>query len=197
MSYAKNTSNKSLAKFNKDIGILASHEYSTTPEDILEKIEYDVKGPNLEVRNQIEEIFFNNVYEYISETFNGVLVNDVSNTNIYLQQNLGMELTRLQALLKNIINQINVTRESVLENQFNMKQNYNKAKIIQYTILAVILIFIMMSVAYQNYISYNWMYVLIGLIIFLYLVILYFYIQANQRRKLDDWNKINFNFKPT
>lgn len=196
MSYAKNTSNKSLAKFNKDIGILASHEYSTTPEDILEKIEYDVKGPNIEVRNQIEEIFFNNVYEYISETFNGVLVNDVSNTNIYLQQNLGMELTKLQATLKKLINQINLSRENTFESQYAMQMNYNNAKIIQYTILAVVLIFIMLNIGSQKYLPYNWMYVLIGLIVFFYLVLLYFFIMQNQRRHLDDWNKINFSMKP-
>lgn len=191
----EHNSNELLNEFNKDIGILSSNEYSTTPQEIIDKIENNVKGTDVDIRNQIEEIFFSNVYDYITETFNGILYSDIKNSNSYIKNNLGRELQTISKRGKDAINAIHRNRQMYFEKLYQLNKNNNTSNVIKITMLSIILSFIFLQLSMQKRVSFTYSYIFIGVILIIYLILIIVNIKTNRMRG-SEWNKFNFKVKP-
>lgn len=191
----ENRSNDLLSKFNKDIGILSSNQYSLTAQEILEKIENDVAGKDIDRKNSIEDIFFHNIYDYINEMFSGILYNDVKTTNDYIKTNLNSENIKLERKRKEIANEIYKKRHLYKEKRYAINKDKNTTFIIKITIMVILLSFILIQLGLENVISMIISYLIIGLLFVIYLVIIVINIKINQNRQLE-WDKFNFNVKP-
>lgn len=189
-------SDQLLKNFNNDLGLLSSSDYSTTPEEIIDKIENDIKGSDVQVKNQIEEIFFNNVHDYISETFNGIIYNDVANTNYFITKNLLKEIQRLSKKEDNIKNNTQRLRQQYKELLSNISKTFYTTNLIKFSIFALLSVFLLIQLSKDKYVSQVSSFSLITIIVLIYLIVIVYNILKNKNRKKGNWDEYVFKVKP-
>jgi len=196
MGDADNTSNRVLTDFNERVGILSTHEFSTTPDEIAGYISNDTVGDATEIKNQMDAIFLENVDGYVKDTFNGIMLSNVGNTNTYLTTNLQKEHDNAVNMYKNSTSQINKTRLQLLEKEYAVHYNIFLSKLIQITTLVIVLSFILIKASIDNLLSMVVSVTLVVLITVVYLIFLAVVLHKNSRRYSDKWDKYYFNLKP-
>lgn len=181
-----------VSEFNKNAGLLSTHNYLSSPEEISLFVSGDVTGQFSDMRRSMEEVFITNVAGYINETFNGVLLNNVANTNAYLRTNIASEFERIQSLHSRLKNQIYKNRIDVLEKTYNVHYNRFRIKIVQATTIVTLLCVLISGFILGNTISLGLgMLMIIGILV-IYIVGLALALRVNGRRRIDDWDKYYF-----
>lgn len=196
MGDADNTSNRVLTEFNKKVGILSTHQFSTTPDEIAAYISNDTVGDATEIKNQMDAIFLENVDGYVKDTFNGIMLNNVGNTNGYLRTNLSREHENAQKLYRNITSQIHKARLGLLEKEYSIHYNRFLSMLYQITALVVVLSFILVKAVLDDYISLVLSIILIIIIVVIYILFLVVVLRRNSRRNSYKWDKFYFDLKP-
>lgn len=196
MSSPDVTSNNAQAEFNKKIGIMASHVYQSTPAEIKTQISEDMNGSNTALTASIEGIFKKNVVGYIQDTFEGVLLNDLQNTNAFLQRNIQHELDRSGNIYKQTANQVHKSRINVFESQYAIHKNNFTSSFIKATLFVIIIVFVIFKLARDGRIYYGFANTIMLVITFIYIVMLTLFLRDNASRRNDDWNKYHFEYKP-
>ncbi len=181
-----------VTEFNKNAGLLATHNYLSSPEEISLFVSGDVTGQFSDMRREMEEVFITNVGGYINETFNGVLLNNVANTNAYLRTNIASEFERIQLLHSRLKNQIYKNRIDVLEKTYNVYYNRFRIKIVQATTIVTLLCILISGFILANSISLGIGVIMIIGILIIYIVGLALALRVNSRRRIDDWDKYYF-----
>lgn len=181
-----------VTEFNKNAGLLATHNYLSSPEEISLFVSGDVSGQFSDMRREMEEVFITNVGGYINETFNGVLLNNVANTNAYLRTNIASEFERIQLLHSRLKNQIYKNRIDVLEKTYNVYYNRFRIKIVQATTIVTLLCILISGFILANSISLGIGVIMIIGILIIYIVGLALALRVNSRRRIDDWDKYYF-----
>lgn len=192
VSGQEQTSNEAIRDFNNRMGLLASHNYAESPDSISAFIADSSTGSSTEIKNTMERIFNENIEGYITETFNGVLLNNVANTNLYLRENLGSELQRVKGIHENLKNQIYKTRIKIMEKMYTYHHNVFRCKVIKGTILLTLLCFAVLGAVETQGVSMNLGIIIIALLLIIYVVILVIALRINNRRRIDNWDKYYF-----
>lgn len=195
--YNEQKSDELLQNFNNDLGLLSSSDYATTSEDIIDKIENDIKGSDVQIKNQIEDIFFNNVHDYVTETFNGIIYNDLINVNKYIGKNLFYEMQRLNKNFNFIKNNIQRLRYQYNEIAYTIKKNVFITNLVKLSILASLLIFLFYQLGQDNLYPKIVSIVLMVITLFIYLLVLVYNILNNKDRKYGNWDEFDFKVKPS
>lgn len=188
----QDVSNDAIRDFNNRMGLLASHNYVESPEAISDFIADSSTGSSVDIQNTMERIFNTNIEGYITETFNGVLLNNVTNTNMYLRENMGNELQRVTAIQDQLKNQIYKTRIQIMEKLYTYHHNRFRCKVIKGTILLTLICFAILGAVETQGVSMNLGIILIALLLIVYVVILTISLRTNNKRRIDNWNKYYF-----
>ncbi len=189
---ANSASEQALTNFNKKVGLLASHNFVNTPEEIQAVITSNTVGVPSNNKDFLDHAFDSNIRGYISETFSGVLLNNVKNTNSFLRSNLDDEMGRINGMYNQIKSNIYKTRISVLEKLYVVELNRFRIKIIQGTIFLCILCFSILGLLELQKISRNLGIIIICILIIIYIVLIIAALRVNERRRIDDWDKYYF-----
>lgn len=196
MSDAENTWNNAQTSFNKNLGILSTSEFSSTPYDVEKSVSSDVAGEGTDTKNEMEQVFMSNVNGYLSDTFSGVLLNNVGNTNGYLQTNLARELENAQKMYKNITNQIEKSRLSLIEKEYSIHYNAFLSKIYQITTLVIVLTFLVIKAIIDEHMQFVVATILLASIWVAYSLFLVVVFRRNGKRYSDKWDKYYFSEVP-
>lgn len=181
-----------ITEFNKNAGLLATHNYLSTPDEINMFVNNDRTGQYSDMRRQMEEVFITNVAGYINETFNGVLLNNVANTNAYLRTNISSEFERISSMYARLKNQIYKNRIDVLEKKYNIRFNRFRIKIVQVSTIVTLLCFMIIGLIISKTINSVFGFILIISVLIIFLVGLAIALRINGRRRVDDWEKYYF-----
>lgn len=192
MSSPEVTSDTASANFHKALGILSTHKYSITPEEINQYVDQDVNGVDINKKNTLENVFTDNARQYIDDTFNGVLLNNVANTSNYLRKNLAHELERTQNIHTQIVNQIGKSRLSAMESEYTLHYNYFISRIMRLTILLITILFICAALLIKG-INFGLTITFMIIVFVAYIIIVIIMLRKNMSRRSDDWDKFNFN----
>lgn len=189
---AEAISNDAINDFNNRMGLLASHNYEISPDEIGEYVNDSQTGSPIEVQNSMENVFYQNIEGYITETFNGVLLNNVSNTNTFLRQNLDSEMGRIESILNQLKSSIYKTRIKILEKNYTVHHNRFRSRVIQATILLCLICFAILGAIETQGVNMNLGIILIALLLIVYVILLTLALRVNNKRRIDDWGKYYF-----
>lgn len=178
--------------FNRRLGILASGDYSVSPQ-VFERIVRDnVTGTPVENSSKIQEVFFDNVRMYLVDTNQAMLLNDVTNTNTFLRDSIGKELEKNTTLRDKTFNQIHKTRHNYLNKRYTTKNNQFVASLLQATIFVVLVLGCLFAMLKDEQLGQNTVIIIASVLVAFYLLIMILFLKQNQLRRKDDWDKFYF-----
>ena len=179
--------------FNKRLGILASGDYSVTPE-VFEKIVRDnVTGTPVETSAKIQDVFFDNVRMYLVDTNQAMLLNDVTNTNMFLRESMTKELEKTTTLRDKTFNHIHKARQRYLNKKYAIKENQFITTLLQFTVFTILVIALIFGGSIQEaYYSLKTAAIISSIVALFYLVVVIMFLKQNQLRRKDDWDKFYF-----
>lgn len=185
-----------LTEFNKDLGLLANYDYSTTPEELEKYIQNDIQGSDILVKNNLETIFYENTNSYIESSFNSLMLNNLRNLNTFVKDNLNASEKEMSQKYNRIKNQISKSRINSLENQWML--NYYRFVRFLFIITSVCLLCLYINLYAFKFLSLPTALFVISvlIIVLLYFGILITSLNRKNKRREDDWNKLIFEWKP-
>jgi hypothetical protein len=192
MSDNENVSNNMLSEFNRDLQILSSHTFAQTPQQIIDKIGDDTVGRRNEIKNTLQDLFLSNVDTFLNDTFNGVMLNNVANSNAYLRRNLQTELDRETQLYSMISSQTHKARVSAMEKEYSIHYIHFKSKMLQLAIALYTIIFVLVALTYMGKFNIVVTAIISVVLLIVYIIVVASMLKYNNRRRIDDWNKISF-----
>jgi hypothetical protein len=184
--------NNAFIDFNRRMGILASGDYSVAPEVFETIVKQDVTGTPIETSARMQEVFFDNVRMYLTDTNQAMLLNDVSNTNNFVKDAIGKELERTSMVRDKTFNHINKTRQRYMAKKYAIRANQFYSGVLQYTILVIIICAFVAGQMKEENLSPLVAGIIAGSTVFIYLILLLVFIKQNQIRRKDDWDKFYF-----
>lgn len=184
--------NNAFIDFNRRMGILASGDYSVAPEVFERIVKQDVTGTPIETSARMQEVFFDNVRMYLTDTNQSMLLNDVSNTNNFVKDAIGKELERTSMVRDKTFNHINKTRQRYMAKKYAIRANRWYSGVLQFTILIVIIGAFVAGLVKEEHLSPMVGGIIVGSVVFIYLIMLLIFIKQNQIRRKDDWDKFYF-----
>lgn len=184
-------------EFNKRLGILASGDYSVAPEVFERTVKDNTSGTPIETAAAIQDIFFDNVRMYLVDTNQNMLLNDVTNTNMYLRESMTKELERSASLRDKTFNDIHKTRERYMGKKYAINHYNFVGTTLQFTMFVILIVALCFTLAKEDKITKTVATYVSMFIIVIYLIILLMFIKQNQLRRKDDWNKFYFSMKQT
>lgn len=191
-------SDSAVIDFGRRYGLVASGDFPDNPQDVFEKILSTSINGNPQDGDAILEVFHSNVHTYLMDTKQATMLNDVANTNQFLGENMSSELTRTMGLRDKTFNHIHKTRQRYFGKKYAINANRFWARVLQITIFVVLLIAVTFALAkvvkkdVSAFISMKTAYIIVGVIVSLYVLILVIFLKQNQIRRKDDWNKFYF-----
>jgi len=186
-----------IINFGKNLGILASGDYSVTPEVFESIVRINTSGTPVETTAMIQDIFFDNVRMYLIDTNHNLMLNDVTNTNMFLRDSMTKEMERTSSLRDKTFNDIHKTRERYMGKKYAINYYNFVGTIMQATMLVILISAVAFSLYKENSISINVAMIITGVVVIIYLIIVLLFIKQNQLRRKDDWNKFYFSMKKT
>jgi len=192
-NYIQRNSENALKDFRNEVSLMTSGEYNNTPGNIVDKIGKNMKGDEVHFKKEMEHVFSNNVENYLSETYNSILYNDVNNTNVFVMQNVNGEMSRSEQLRKQLINELHKTRQQYMQTHYNIAF-YDSLKILfQKTLFFFILTSVLLILFVDNKVTFITSIIIIGILMAVYLMVVIQYILNKSKRHKDDWHKFDFN----
>jgi len=186
------TQDDRLREFNNQVGLLATHSYVQSPQSITDTVNDATLGSTTQIKEDLQETFSKNVAGYVEETYSGVLLNNVENTNNFLYDTLREEMIRVSGLHDQLKNQIYKTRISILEKNYSIRLNRFRVKVLQATVLLVIISFVFLGFAETGVIARNMAIIFIGFLLIVFVTFLTVALRMNNKRRIDDWEKYYF-----
>jgi hypothetical protein len=168
-----------------------------SPESIMKEIDFQaIAGHNTDQLANIEGLFSKKVAQYLDETENIILLNDLANVNKFANLTVDKETQRLANLRMKSSSDLVKMRSKFLAKQYDI--NYNKflTNIIITTLVFVIVACIAFYTFEKQKIDSYVFWWIIGVVISLYVIVIILLIKNKQTRRKDDWNKYYF-FKST
>lgn len=184
--------NNAFIDFNRRMGILASGDYSVAPEAFEKIVKQDVTGTPIETSARMQQVFFDNVRMYLTDTNQAMLLNDVSNTNNFVKDAIGKELERTSMVRDKTFNHINKTRQRYMAKKYAIHANKFYSNVLQFTIFIVIIGAFVAGLVKEEKLNPMVGGIIAGVVVFIYLILLLTFIKQNQIRRKDDWDKFYF-----
>jgi|688.fasta_scaffold189671_3 hypothetical protein len=179
--------------FTKRLGILASGDFSATPEMFERIVQDNVQGSAIDTHNTVNEIFLKNVSLYVMDTNQSLLYNDVTNANEFLRDTMTKEIDKYATMRDRTFNTIHKTRHSYMAKKYAMNYNRFLTVLIQFTIFITVLVALVFGLhKMYDYYSLNTAIYIAAPIVLVYLLIVLLFYKQNQVRRRDDWNKFYF-----
>jgi lipopolysaccharide export LptBFGC system permease protein LptF len=187
----------SYINFGRNMGIIASGDYSVSPSTFENAIRDNTSGTPVESTALIQDIFFDNVRMYLLDTNQNLMLNDVYNTNMFLKESMSKEMERTSSLRNKTFNDIHKTRERYMRSQYDIQYYNFIAAVMQGTMFIILCIALLLAFYKQKKISIKIGSIIVGILVLIYVIIVLMYIKQNQSRRKDDWNKFYFTTKET
>ncbi len=177
--------------FNTDNGLLSTGNYQNSENIINESIE-SVFGTGDINDAGYRLILIGTLNNYLKDTNNFVIFNDLANNNAYVAESLKTETDKMDNIREKTVN--NTYKK---QNQFFQKKyviNYNNfiKNIIKYIFLLSIVILLIVSFYLQGKVSKFLSILVISILVVLSFVVILIYVKNIQTRRKDDWSKYYF-----
>jgi len=190
--YVQKKSEDALKEFNDEVSLMTSNQYNTTPGDIVDKIGKNMKGDEVHFKKEMEHVFGNNVQNYLSETYNSILYNDVNNTNVFVMQNVRGENQRSDHIRKNLTNELHKSRQQYMESNYYISFYHSLKQLFQKSLIFFMMVSILLVFFVENTITFATSMIVIGILLAVYLMIVIQYFVNKSKRRRDDWHKFEF-----
>jgi hypothetical protein len=143
---------------------------------------------------QIENVFNLARQQYMKETQDMKMLNNLSNVSSYVSTSVTKEYDRLSSLKNKSFSNVHKMRQHYMLKQYDVNYNRFLSGVLQFTLFVSALCgFILLYMFHPvNPLSSNVGLGVIGSILVFYLVVLFFFIKDMQNRRKDDWNKFYF-----
>ena len=191
-NYVQKKSEDALKEFNDEVSLMTSNQYNTTPGDIVDKIGKNMKGDEVHFKKEMEHVFGNNVQNYLSETYNSILYNDVNNTNVFVMQNVRGENQRSDHIRKNLTNELHKSRQQYMESNYYISFYHSLKQLFQKSLIFFMMVSILLVFFVENTITFATSMIVIGILLAVYLMIVIQYFVNKSKRRRDDWHKFEF-----
>jgi len=190
--YVQKKSEDALKEFSNEVSLMTSNQYNTTPGDIVDKISKNMKGDEVHFKKEMEHVFGNNVQNYLSETYNSILYNDVNNTNVFVTQNVRGENQRSDHIRKQLTNELHKSRQQYMESNYYISFYRSLQYLFQKSLIFFMMISILLVFFVDNKITFITSIIVIGILLAVYLMIVIQYFVNKSKRRRDDWHKFDF-----
>lgn len=187
-----NIANDKLRDFNKDMGILSSGKYTANQADFNNYVRNGVFGNTLDNSTTIINSVVADIEQYLVDTNQSIIMNDVTNTNDYVTGSIFNEKNRTTTLRDKTSNMINRTRNTFLQNKYQIEYHNFIGSCLQFFTFMILIIACMFALLKQESIPALVAYGVSCTALVLFLLVVVVYIKNNQTRRKDDWNKYYF-----
>lgn len=162
-------------------------------ESIIKRIDLDsVAGHSSDQLATIESLFKEKINEYLEDTENIIILNDLANINNFANQTVDKETKRLSDLRQRTNSDLIKLKQKYLNKKYTVDYNKFLVVIIKYTFSIVIVVSLLTYCYIYNKINSTLYFVLLGFLAFLYMFVIVIMIKNQQHRRKDDWNKFYF-----
>jgi hypothetical protein len=127
---------------------------------------------------------------YRNNTFNLNNFNEIYTTNKYLDKATTEEKNRLSDSLNRLKSSLLKMRQEYLEKKFAIEEYNVRVSIIQWTIIAVCALFILLGQVIQQTLGPKLLSIIAGVVIFVYVVIVYVVVKQNSYRYDTNWDML-------
>lgn len=166
--------------------------------DIVKKIDVEsVAGHTNDQLANIENLFKQKINEYLDDTENIILLNDLANVNTFANSTVDKELQRLTDLRTRTGSDLIKSKTNHLSKRYTIDYNTFIISMVQFSFAMLLLLaLVIYAFRIRNMFSLKVFYVLTGILVSIYAVALVLMIKDIQYRRKDDWQKFYF-FKKT
>lgn len=180
-----------LLDFNTANGLTSTGDYENATNLVKSVIE-SVYGTREDNEAELRMELLANLYTYLRETEQYVVLNDLSNNNKYVAETLIGETEKVDNVKEKMKNNTYKKQNEFFQKRYVIEYNTFVKNIIKYLILLSIFIIIMTSLYLKDYISNLIFYIIVCSSVIVSLLIILLYVKNTQTRRKDDWNKYYF-----
>lgn len=189
-------STEQLAKFNKDLGVLSNYDYSTTPEELKKYIQTEIQGSDSLVKNNLETIFYDNVNSYMDTSFNSLILNNMNNISTFANESMLTSEQKMKMLHDSIKNQIIRSRSNSSDHQWMMNYYRYVRFMIIFSSFVILCGQLLLYSFLRDKVSQTLFIILCSVVAIIFLGVVMLSVYRMSRRRADNWDQINFDFKP-
>jgi hypothetical protein len=189
--YDANVITNSLTNFNTNNGLTSTGDYANSSNIITNSIE-TVYGTS-DVNDAVQRtILMTTLVNFMNDTANYVIFNDLSNNNAYVAETLKTETERMTNIKNKTFNNTYKKQSQFFQKKYVISYNNFIKNIIKYLILLCIVITLIMSFYLKQKIPKFIVYIALSVLSVLSFVIILIYVKNVQTRRKDDWSKYYF-----
>lgn len=196
LSNGLKVSTNKLAEFNQDLNALANYDYLTTTDELSNYIQNNIQGPDYQVWNTIENIFYDNMDSYLSASFNGLMLNNMTNLNTFVKENLNDRVQSDRKMLDRARNEIYKSRYGALDHEWNLYYQRHVRFLLLVSCLAGLFVYLFFFGIYSKRVETGLSITALVIVFLVYIGIVFVNIRQKNRRQLTDWTKYNFKVRP-
>ena len=189
--YDANVITDSLTNFNTNNGLTSTGDYTNSSNLVANSIEYVYGTSDVNDAGQ-RTILMSTLVNFMNDTANYVIFNDLSNNNAYVAETLKTETERMTGIKNKTFNNTYKKQSQFFQKKYVINYNNFIKNIIKYLILLCIVITIIMSFYLKGKIPKFIVYIMLSLLSVLSFVIILIYVKNVQTRRKDDWSKYYF-----
>lgn len=180
-------------EMTKSVGGVDSRGQFAKPDEVKRFVDVQaVPGHSQEQMAVIESMFHNKVGEYMGDTMNMVLLNDLANTNKFANMTTDNENTRLVKLRQRTTSELMKKKSEYLQYKYAIDYQKFLIVIVQMTFFVTILCAMLFYAFQLGKINVWVLGTIAGIIMSIYLFILILLWRNMYSRRKDDWNKFYF-----
>lgn len=180
-----------LLNFNTDNGLMATGNYQNASNIVQSTVE-SVFGTN-DVNDAAYRLaLFSTLQQYLNETNQFVVLNDLANNNNYVAETLLNETERVGGIKDKMRNTTYKKQNEYFQKRYVIEYNGFVKNIVKYLILLSIFIIIITSYYLKDKISKFIFYLIVSVSTVLSFLVILLYVKNTQTRRKDDWNKYYF-----
>lgn len=190
-SFDTNITNQSFLQFNMANGLMSSGTYASAS-NLVSNSTDNVYGNVVSQIASAESSLKNNIKDYLNETKQYIILNDLANNNDYVAQTLKGEMDKTEYMRDKTINTTYKTQQNFFQKKWTIDYNHFLSNILKF--LIIISIFVVTTIAFMKSETINKTigYAIITCLVSLTSLVIFVYFKNMQTRRKDDWNKYYF-----
>lgn len=182
------------------VGLNADSTLSTTEHDLKKIVDaQSIPGHSFDDLVKIQSLFNDRIADYIQQTQELIVTNDLVNMNKYVKENMNSELHRTVQLKDKTVNGVHKVRQSYMMKKYAIGYWNFWAYTIQFSLFLLMACALLVLMAFDPKLQLNkWAASIVAFVIFVFwLVIFVLLVKQTSMRRRDDWNKFYFPTKET
>jgi lipopolysaccharide export LptBFGC system permease protein LptF len=172
--------------------IPAGQSTATQQSNALNNIANTYTAESPEFRAYLESSLEDKVDKYIGISHRLNDFNEIYNTNKYIDKELRKEQYRIDDTTNKLKNKIYISKQKAQMYEYETNKLKFYKNLFLLTVALAITLMVFATYNLNNYIAPKAFYVLTGIAVFIYIVIVFVLLYANSYRSHTDWNKYNW-----